>query len=123
MPIVTIEYSNNIADAWKPTEFALLANKTLTQCIDTDLQSCKSKIIGHDQYCIADGATHNAFVMLTVEILSGRPEDTKQKLAQTLLAKLTDAFVHTSADIKLQISCYIKDIDRGHYYKHILKNE
>lgn len=116
MPHLTLEYSNNI----NPTNnlnhlFDNLHNLVANE-LPTQLSNCKSRCIIHPLFFIGDQNKKNAFVHLTIKILSGRTDATKKNLAEKVLSLLDDHFRSESNELNLSLSVEILDLD-AHYFK------
>lgn len=117
MPHCILEYSNNIKDG--PTHLSLLKqiHKTLFATGLFDLQDIKSRVLVHDKYLVGDGTEEWSFVALTVEILSGRDEQTKEKIAKACLKILEEHFLQSMSTQKFSLTVQIREIDKPSYSK------
>ena len=117
MPLITLEYTDNLVHDWEPRPFLLNAHKLIAEIIDTDIQSCKSRIICHKKHCVGVGNYNDAYLILTVEIKPGREDAVRQKLGKDLMDALKAVLKDIDASTKLQISCHIKEVSED-YFKY-----
>jgi 5-carboxymethyl-2-hydroxymuconate isomerase len=64
---------------------------------------------------VADGNQSNAFVHLTLSILSGRDLSLRQALARKILSFLKEAFACSHAQLKCSITVDIHELNRDTY--------
>jgi len=121
MPILTFELMD-VEDANIAINF-LDYHQTVADTIDTNISSCKSKVIRYvntvnDECFIGNGFSplesikgneKPGCVLLTVEILPGRSHEDKTKLGKTLL-KLMKATFEIQAQPNIQLRCHIKEL-------------
>ena len=117
MPHLTLEYSSNLGTAITP---ALLrtANQALLATGQFQELDIKSRAIAFDCFAVGTNESPRGFVAARLELLSGRDADTKRAIAKTLLAALEAAIA--AAELELQISVQIVDIDRDSYAKTLI---
>jgi 5-carboxymethyl-2-hydroxymuconate isomerase len=115
MPQVSIEYSANLAAAFDPRAFAMRVHEHLVATVDTDLESCKTRLIQQDAI-IGDGSPSNAMVHVDLRILSGRTPEQKTQLGKTVFASLQNA-VKKPDGADLQLTVEVRELDRGNYHK------
>ena len=114
MPHLVIEYSNNLPHL-APSALLRSANAALMTTGQFQEADIKSRAIAVDSFAIGTNNAPRAFVAARLSILSGRSPETKQLLAQALLAALDAAI--PGAGVDLQTSVEILDIDRDSYAK------
>jgi len=117
MPHCILEYSSNINDTINLKKLLHDINTMLVGTGVFNLMDIKSRAIEHDHYVVGDGDTNRAFVALTINIFSGRPDDVKENIAESALQLLRDAFNTTLQKKKCSITVQIGDIDRETYRK------
>ncbi len=118
MPQLTLEYTANIR---QPIEsdvlFAQLHNiLATTGGIRTD--NCKSRAIRLDDFFIGDGNDEHAFIHLSVRFLEGRSPEVIRQVGEQSLEILQTKFLPTNAELKLQITVEIGDIQGQRYFKY-----
>jgi len=109
MPHLTLEYSNNVLENDFSSLF-LQIHELLSTQLPTQLKSCKSRVIGSEDYVIGDGNKTNAFVHLSILVLKGRSVQLKSAIATTLMGKLKEHFSGSANQLDLQISIAINDL-------------
>ncbi len=117
MPHCLLEYSNNVIDP--PDLRALLAdvNQALAGTGLFALDAIKSRAIVHEQYAVGDGASDRAFVAMNVSIFAGRDDETKARIAASVLRVIEPYFAATTASMRCDITVRITDMHRASYAK------
>ncbi|WP_329459556.1 5-carboxymethyl-2-hydroxymuconate Delta-isomerase [Streptomyces sp. NBC_01497] len=110
MPQITVDHSADLTGAFDP---AALAHELHTAAIEiaaakpeackTLFRPCPITVVGHD----TDG---HAVVHVTVGLLAGRTEETRTRLADTLLEQVR-RHVKTDGGTALHASVEIRDLD------------
>ena len=116
MPVTLLEYTDNLAIGEKIKSFLLRAHESLVAIIKTDLTTCRSTITKHQDYVVGDGDAKNAFIQLSVRILPGRSEATKQELGNHLLKAIHGTFGDEITRLKTQVRVCLTEVDLNHYY-------
>ena len=117
MPHCILEYSSNFNDTINLKKLLHDINTMLADTGVFNLLDIKSRAIEHDVFVVADGDPNRAFVALTINIFSGRPDDVKANIAESALQLLRDAFNTTLQQKKCSITVQIGDINRETYRK------
>ncbi len=117
MPHLTLEFTGNIEQEI-PTDglFARL-HRVLGDVGGVPLGNCKSRAIRLDDYYLADGDPRHAFAHLTIRFMAGRPVELKQEISRQSLAVLQEAFAPSFAQLELQVTVEVQDIERATYGK------
>lgn len=115
MPHLTVEYTNSLDIDRQHLLVVLntmLDNTGLFQTIDI-----KSRCIALEQWQVGVTSSDAAFVHLTLKLLSGRDNETKQQLSRLLLDGVMGNFslLHGT-----QVSVDIVDLDRSCYGKAVV---
>lgn len=118
MPQITLEQTSNLNTRWQPTLFLKTVHEIIAQHIDANISQCKSRIVTRDDFFVGDGSQTQAFVNLTVNILSGRAERAKIDLATHLLQQLNQQLKALIPGEKIAVSCYVGDLVRECYVKN-----
>jgi 5-carboxymethyl-2-hydroxymuconate isomerase len=116
MPQITIEYSANLVGACDFKALALEVHQLVVATIDTELISCKTRLVCHDNTVIADGADDHAMIHLDLRILSGRPEAEKKRLGEQVHAAARAA-LDAPEGLRIQITAEVRELDRENYHK------
>lgn len=82
----------------------------------TELSTCKSRCVVHKLFYLGDGHQSNAFVHLTVKIMSGRTDEVQNSLGNQLVTLLKNYFEDYPNKSQLQISVEIMELNK-HYFK------
>ncbi|MBU0984359.1 MAG: 5-carboxymethyl-2-hydroxymuconate Delta-isomerase [candidate division Zixibacteria bacterium] len=119
MPHCILEYSNNVLDVPDMRTLLQEINDTLAATELFNRDDIKSRAIRHDLVVVGDGAPDRTFVTLTVQILSGRDDETKASLSDQTLAVLKRAFPQTLEKTRCSITVQIREIHRPSYRRVI----
>jgi 5-carboxymethyl-2-hydroxymuconate isomerase len=114
MPQITLELSNNIIEKSFSESLAKI-HQILTDTLPTQLVSCKSRIIRHREYFIADGDKKHAFAHLTIRILPGRSKAILKSVAEKIIPIFQDSFKQSLINFNLQLSLEILDLPEIYY--------
>ena len=116
MPTIHFEYTDNLKIADWLKLFLQEVHSLLVQTIKTDLATCRSLIVCHNDYVVGDGNSNNAFIQLTIKMLPGRDDDIKHKLGNLIFEKIQKTFEKEISGLTTQVRVYLQDTDIAHYY-------
>ena len=116
MPILNFEYTANLKIDDKIKSFLSETHAILVQEIKTDLRTCRSCISKISDYVIGDGNSHNAYIILCIQMLPGRTNEIKNRTGKILLEKINKDFFDEIKKHDTQIRVYLTEIDKQHYY-------
>lgn len=103
MPQIFIEHSDNVNIEYLKSALPTL-HTILVEALPTPLSSCKSRICTHQNFLIADGDPHHAFIHVDVRILPGRDGDLIKSIAKTILSALASHFKGNKDEVNIHIS-------------------
>lgn len=115
MPHCVVEYSSNVPDEPDWRRVMADVHAALMSSGEFDLADIKSRVVRHDAFLIGDGADGRTFVTLTVQMMSGRDDDTKARIAEAALGVLERAFPRALAETRASLTVQITDIHRASY--------
>lgn len=116
MPHLILEFSDNVPDSVDGPKVLRALHESLVGSGPFAMNSIKSRAVRYGSFCVGNGASNNAFVHLTLAILPGRDQQTKQKAAQTLMSTLLAHFPRTS-ESPHSITCEVRELDGPSYQK------
>ncbi|HLB56324.1 MAG TPA: hypothetical protein VJK30_03215 [Coxiellaceae bacterium] len=116
MPIITLEYTSNLPIDSEIKSFVLNMHHFLVKEINTDLRTCRSTIVKHGNFIIADGDKKNAYIMLTIRMLPGRSDELKKRVGTLLLQTIKEHFADCMTKFDVQTRVYLTETDTPHYY-------
>ena len=116
MPHLHLEYTANLT--------GLAVEKTLLRLNNVLMASgqfgsefdIKSRAIKVESFQVGTSLSPRGFIAVKLSLLSGRSPQVKQQLSQSLLAALQD-LGEWPANVQLQLSVEVLDIDRDSYSK------
>lgn len=115
MPHILLECSENLDFQPNCGELFEKIHCLLAQELPTNLSSCKSRCQTHQAFYLGDGSKTNAFVHVTIKVLSGRTDDKKKSIGQEILAILQAYFQQYKSTLNLQLSVEIVDLDKNYF--------
>ena len=110
MPHLILEASSNIVETNDKIKQTLQkCQNLLVEKLPTQLASCKSRLILHDVFILADNQERNAFVHLTVKLLKGRSAElllceTSANLQSLLYAEFNKSASQLALGISVEIT-------------------
>lgn len=118
MPHITLEVSDNLsfADDRLPVFFGKL-HEMLVSRLGVNLLNCKSRLIRHKSFYIADGKSIHAFAHLEIKILEGRSEAEIGEVGNATMELLISAFEQSRRGFTFQPSVEVVSIGRSSYFK------
>ncbi|WP_313302248.1 5-carboxymethyl-2-hydroxymuconate Delta-isomerase [Diaphorobacter sp.] len=119
MPHLVIDYSANLIDF---PSAQILAEVNAALCSSPEVKEeadVKSRTNRIEQFEIGTAPAHRGFVHAQLRLLSGRTPEAKKDLAERVAVVLRK---HTPrpADMMVQLSVEVLDMDRGSYVKERL---
>jgi 5-carboxymethyl-2-hydroxymuconate isomerase len=117
MPHLILEYSANISQEIQMHELGAALHQLLADTGGIRLENCKSRAVRREAYYIGQGETANAFVHLDIRFLEGRPLALKQEIGKRSLDILRTYFAPSLAELDLQITVQVQDIERHTFFK------
>jgi 5-carboxymethyl-2-hydroxymuconate isomerase len=117
MPQLTLEYTNNVSD---PVDFDALFSRLhdiLSEVAGIRIDNCKSRAVQLSDYRVGTGDAAGAFVHVDVAILAGRPLEIRQEIGRRMLESLREAYAGGLADLALQITVEVRDMEKDLYFK------
>lgn len=115
MPHLVLEYSNNITGIDNLNKLFDKLHHLLAEELPTQLSSCKSRCIIHPLFFVGDQDKANAFVHLTIKILSGRSQHKKNYLGEIALNVLKDFFEPAATHLTVKASVELMDLDKNYF--------
>lgn len=122
MPHCILECSSNIVEKSDFRPVLQELNQTLAGTGLFKLNDIKSRVIIHDSFLIGDGDEKRGFAALSVGILRGRNEATRQLISRICFEILIRHFQTSLKELKFDISVQINEIDKESYIKTVSPN-
>jgi 5-carboxymethyl-2-hydroxymuconate isomerase len=118
MPHITLEISDNLAfvDDRLPEFFGEL-HKTLVSRLGVDLLNCKSRLVRHKSFYVADGKPEHAFAHLEIKIMEGRSTAEIGEVGNAAMEILQKSFEPYRRNFLFQPSVEIINIGSSNYFK------
>jgi 5-carboxymethyl-2-hydroxymuconate isomerase len=117
VPHLILEYSSNVLDEPDQARLLLELHRALAGTGLFSLSDFKGRSSRHESFAVADGAPDRAFVALDVQVLDGRSDEIKARVAEICAAILRAAYPRTAAGRRLSLSVQVSDIHRGSYHR------
>lgn len=116
MPHFILEHTNNIVEVINSRELFGKLHEILSASDSFHLADMKSRVVTYDDYYVGDGKNENAFVHLTLSILTGRSLELRQHMGQKLLQTLEEYFTQSRAKLNCKITVEIHEINRDTHF-------
>ncbi len=121
MPLLTLEYSDNILEKEDLRDLLAQLHLILEKKLPTQLESCQSRAVSRPVFVVGNGDDKNAFVFVSIRVLSGRTPQVLQETCAALMESLTAYFANSLEVLQLQLSLEINEI--GPYFSKTLSAE
>lgn len=109
MPHIICELSDNIIEK-DLTKILLQIHQILVDNLPTQLESCKSRIIRHQEFLVGDGMKYDAFIHFNIAVLAGRSKDTLDLTANKLMILVQNNFKQSLKKLSVSVSIEIKNL-------------
>lgn len=119
MPHIILEHSANIVEKTDFTSLFRQIHEKMMEFGVFNQDDLKSRAYACDNYFIADGKPHHAFVHLEVGILSGRTLEMRDKLSAEITEILKNTFQDSLHERHCIVSLELRELDRETYRKVI----
>jgi 5-carboxymethyl-2-hydroxymuconate isomerase len=118
MPHITLELSDNLplSDVHFPKFFAEL-HQVLVSNLGVALLNCKSRLVRHKNFYVADGNNAHAFAHLEIKILEGRSTAEIIGMGNIVLELLIRTFETSHKELIFQPSVEVIGIEPANYFK------
>lgn len=113
MPQLILEYSSNVIEPDK--ELLKSINQFLTEILPTELSSCKSRAIRHDNFCVGNGNEKNAFIHVNLKVMPGRTVEKLNDVGNGMMKILQEYFHQSLQKLKLQITIEIGELEKTYF--------
>ncbi|WP_158649255.1 hypothetical protein [Aquella oligotrophica] len=112
MPHLILECSDNIIEENRQLLNILHdCQQMLVENLPTSLESCKSRVVRHQDYLLGNGEVKNAFIHLEVRVLKGRSEELLKRLAEELKTCISARLLKSLGnDLNLKLSVEVVEL-------------
>ncbi|GAA2880851.1 5-carboxymethyl-2-hydroxymuconate Delta-isomerase [Streptomyces mexicanus] len=107
MPQITVDYSEQVADAFDRAGFARDLHARAVEIAAAKPAACKTQFRRTEDTAVGPDTTGHAVVHITIGLLAGRTEETKARLTEAVLEALRQHLkpaeglaVHASAEVR-----------------------
>ncbi|WP_248749665.1 5-carboxymethyl-2-hydroxymuconate Delta-isomerase [Pseudomonas sp. MWU15-20650] len=116
MPHLHLEYTANLTDLAVEKTLLRLNNVLMASGQFGSEFDIKSRAVKVERFLVGTSLSPRGFIAVTLSLLSGRSPQVKKQLSESLLAALQD-LGEWPADLQVQLSVELLDIDRDAYSK------
>ena len=116
MPHLNLEYTANLTNLAVEKTLLRLNNVLMASGQFGSEFDIKSRAVKVESFQVGPSLSPRGFVAVKLSLLSGRSPQVKQQLSQSLLTALQD-LGDWPADIQVQLSVQLVDMDRDSYSK------
>ncbi len=117
MPHITLEISDNIEIL---KDFSTLfgpLHKILADKLGVNELNCKSRVVRHSEYFIADGRPNQAFAHLVIKTLDRHSQETGKAAGEAAFGLLQEFFEGQTGSFHFQPSVEIHQMKAAGYFK------
>ncbi|MEV4558053.1 isomerase [Kitasatospora sp. NPDC049285] len=113
MPLITVDYTDRLADAFDRRGFGLALNRLAVKLIDAKPESCKAWFRRTEEAVVGADTETYGLVSIEFRIFPGRSEEAKAALSEAVLAALPDYL--GGAPLPVQANVAVAELDRRAY--------
>lgn len=110
MPQITVDYSAELDDAFDRRGFAQALHPLVAETVTTKIAACKTRFRRVDESVVADAATGDAILHISIGLLPGRTDEIKAQLTESVLELLT-AHLKDADGLTVHASAETRDLD------------
>ncbi|MET9252935.1 5-carboxymethyl-2-hydroxymuconate Delta-isomerase [Streptomyces sp. NPDC048182] len=110
MPQITVDYSAELADGFDRPAFAGALHTAVVEIAAARPAACKTQFRRAEDTVVGPDAEGHAVVHVTLGLLAGRTEETRNRLAETTL-ELLRRYAVPAAGTTLHVSAEVRDLD------------
>ena len=115
MPLLKLEYTANIGLENKQWGSLFVEmHQLVADTVSADVAACKSRWSVLHDYCVGDGSDNQGYVLLVVQVLSGRPVAQRLALKSALTGHLADFFRSTTTYTPA-VRVYVTELESEFY--------
>lgn len=120
MPHLIIEHSSNLGAVSFDRILPALNRRVTASPAIADESDLKTRVRVNDAFSVGNQAEGRAYVHAELRLLAGRSAEAKQDLAARVAQVLRDELPRP-ADLQVQLSVDVVDMDRDCYVKDVLR--
>ena len=117
MPHTTVEYSDQLADAFDRQAFGRALHPLVARTLDISVERCRTRFWRVTESVLGDGTGDGAMIRIVVGLLPGRSAETRAPLTRAILELAREhlrpaagrslGLVHVSVDIQDLDAAYV----------------
>jgi 5-carboxymethyl-2-hydroxymuconate isomerase len=123
VPHLILEFSANVLDEPDHARLLLDLHQALAETGLFSLSDFKGRAVRHADFAVAEGSPDRAFVALNVQVLDGRSDEIKTRVAEICARILRAAYPRTAAGRRLSLTVQVSDIHRASYHRETSAGE
>jgi 5-carboxymethyl-2-hydroxymuconate isomerase len=115
MPLLKLEYTDNLV--LKPGQlsaFFVGLHHLVAEQVNADVSACKSRSVVLQDYVVGDGGECPGYVLLTIQVLSGRPVEQRVALKSLVTDYLSDFFQSNTVE-RPAVRVYVTELESEFY--------
>jgi len=113
MPLITVDYTDRLADCFDRRGFGLALNRLAVKLIDAKPEACKTRFRRTEEAVVGADAETFALVAIGFEIFPGRSAQAKAALAEAAVAALPEYLGADPGAVQAAVS--VTETDRESY--------
>lgn len=119
MPHIRLEQSNNITT--ESIDFNALFNEihaATCEIAEAKMEDCQSRLTKTKDFYVGNGNEKNAFILLEIFLLTGRSDEAKKKLGETISKLLKKYYAEALSQLDVKLAVRIIEMQRDLYFKN-----
>lgn len=117
MPHILLEYSSNLSHPPSHRTVFQELHEAIRPMESVSVADLKSRAVRHENVFIGDGKLERTFVHLQVQLLTGRDQSVRQRLAKECMRVLESQFGLDVVGPHCQMSVEVREMERSTYVK------
>ena len=115
MPLLKLEYTDNIVlQPGQLSAFFVELHRLVAEQVGADVSACKSRSVMLQDYVMGDGGECPGYVLLTIQVLSGRPVEQRAALKSLVTDYLADFFQSDTVELPA-VRVYVTELEAEFY--------
>jgi 5-carboxymethyl-2-hydroxymuconate isomerase len=121
MPLITLEYTDNLKD-WDPTDFLTKAHQKLAADFGYDLGKIASRAYVVDKYVLGDGNPDLALVLLSAVVGAAHTQEELQTLREWMTSQMQSELKPFATGLKIKTGCSTVEASHDSYTWAVMSN-
>lgn len=113
MPLITVDYSDRLADDFDRPGFAQALHAATVEIAAANPRACKTQFRRTEDTTVGPDTKGYALVRVMISLLAGRTDETKARLTEAAV-ELLKQYVKPAEGLVLHVSAEVRDLDASY---------